>query len=659
VASESTLPGRQPWHWLVPGAPDQWTGGHLFNTRIIAQLRAAQQPVTIVSLPGSFPAVDALTLLQARQRVARLPDAAVVIIDGLAYGALPELWAAERRRLRLIALCHLPLAEETGLPPQLATQLEARERWSLESAASVIVTSAHCAELLRNAGVPSARLAVVEPGVAPPVTRAVSAADQSSLAAALKLLCVANVTPRKGHDVLIEALGMLRDLDWRCALVGSLESNPQFVAELRERAAARGIASRLDWVGAVPPEEIDRWYARSDLMVIASRFETYGMVVTEAVAAGLPVLCSDAGALPDTLPAGSGLLFEAASPRALADRLGGLIANRARLADLRDGACRAAKALPDWAHAARQMHQVVTTLSAESVSPDRRDHFALDWLRQREPLDHSARAMVLTLDLASWAEQTLASLAPQSALEIVDLGSGAGSNLRYLAPRLPVAQRWLLVDHDPQLLAAAVASSAAVVGANGSPVTVETRLFDLRRLPEPSGVVADAPQLITASALIDLVSEDWLRMLVDWVVACRAALLVVLSVDGWAVLPDQHPDDAAVRAAFNAHQRGHGPFGRGLGPDAVAVLQQSLSAHDYTIRTATSAWRIDRRHAEVQRALIQGWERAASDQEPGQRMRFQAWRDWHLQNVGRSEHAMVVGHLDLLALPNKQSTAGS
>lgn len=656
MASESALPDRHPWYWLVPGAPDQWTGGHLYNTRIIAQLRAVQQPITIVSLPGLFPDVDALTLSQARQRVAALPDAAVVIIDSLAYGPLPELWAAERRRLRLIALCHLPLAAESGLPSLLAEQFDARERWSLESAMGVIVTSQHCAGLLRHAGVPSARLAVVEPGVEPPVSRVVDAVDQRSLEAPLQLLCVANVTPRKGHDVLIDALGLLRDQGWRCALVGSLESNPPFVAELRERASALGIASRLDWVGAVPPEEMNRWYARSDLMVIASRFETYGMVVTEAVAAGLPVLCSDAGALPDTLPAGSGLLFEATSAHALADRLGGLLADRARLADLRDGACRAAQSLPDWAHAAREMQQAVTALAAETVSRERRDHFTLDWLRLREPLDHAARAMSLTLDLASWAQQTRASSAPQSALEIVDLGSGAGSNLRYLAPRLPVAQRWLLVDHDPQLLAAAVAPSAAVVGADEAPVSVATRQCDLRSLPDLGA--ACAPQLITASALIDLVSEDWLRALVNWVVARRAALLVVLSVDGWAMLPDQHPDDAAVRTAFNAHQRGHGPFGRGLGPDAVSVLQQLLSGHDYTVRTATSAWRVDARHAELQRALIQGWERAASEQEPEQRLRFQAWRDWHLQNVGRSDHAMGVGHLDLLALPGQQSAKG-
>jgi glycosyltransferase involved in cell wall biosynthesis len=646
------LPAGEPVYWLVPGDPRQWTGGYLYNANIIRELRAAGQPVSLVRLDGCFPQVDAQTLASARVVVRSLPDAAIVVVDGLAYGALPEVWAAERQRLRLIALCHLPLAEEYGLPDALAAQLRQRESWALASALGVITTSRHCARLLTGYGLDAERLAVVEPGVDPDL-RSLPRHDARLDADALHFLCVANITPRKGHDVLIEALGMLDRHAWRCSLVGGLGQRPDYVAELQARAAQLGLSSRLDWVGAVPPAQVRDWYARTDLLVLPSRFETYGMVVAEAVASGLPVVCSDAGALPDTLPSGSGLLFETGDAAALAATLDGLLRDRSRLVNLRMCAHHVGARLGDWVTAARRFARVLGDFTASESSPDQRDRFALDWLQWREPVDAAARAVSLTLELQRWAVESVAVRGAQAGLQIVDLGCGTGSNMRYLSSQLPVSQAWVLVDHDPVLLEVASRVLPMARGPGGTTITACSRLFDLRQLPDFGGVPGCEPHLITASALIDLVSERWLRALVAWTVERRAALLVVLSVDGWTVMPDRHADDEAIRDAFNDHQRGPGPFGPGLGPEAVAVLQACLSGHGYQVRTASSAWRVDARHFALQRELLIGWERAASAQRPASRQRFRAWRDQRLRSVGRPGVEFAVGHLDLLALPGE------
>jgi len=630
----------------------------LYNANIIGELRAAGRAVSLVRLDGSFPLVDAQTLASAREAVRNLPDAAVVVVDGLAYGALPEVWAAERQRLRLVALCHLPLAEEYGLPEVLAEQLRQRESWALASAIGVITTSQHCARLLGGYGVVAERLAVVEPGVDPGL-RSLSRDAARMDADPLHLLCVANVTPRKGHDVLVEALGMLDGHAWRCSLVGSLGQRPDYVAQVQARAAQLGVSARLDWVGAVPPSQVRDWYARSDLLVVPSRFETFGMVVTEAVASGLPVVCSDAGALPETLPSGSGLLFEAGDATALAATLDGLFRDRSRLVALGVFAHQVGERLGGWTAAAQRFDHVLGEFTASESSPDQRDRFALDWLCWREPVDHLARAVSLTLELRRWAVASVAMRGAQAGLEIVDLGCGTGSNMRYLSPQLPVPQAWVLVDHDPVLLeVASRVQPVACVGSGGTTVTARSRLFDLRQLPDLAGVPGCQPHLVTASALIDLVSERWLRALVAWVVERRAALMVVLSVDGWTTMPDHHADDEAVRDAFNDHQRGPGPFGRGLGPEAVELLQACLMEQGYQVRTASSAWRVDARHAALQRALLIGWERAASAQRPANRQRFRAWRDQRLRSVGRPGVEFGVGHLDLLALPGELAAAG-
>jgi glycosyltransferase involved in cell wall biosynthesis len=212
--------------------------------------------------------------------LARIPDGAVVLVDGL----VAEAVAPEAGRLRLVLLVHMP---------------QAHRRAALEAAAAVIATSEWSRGEL---GVPAH---VAEPGVDPaPLARGTAAGGA--------LLCVAAVIPGKGHDVLAAALATLDDLAWACTCAGSLERDPAFAAAVR--------APRVRFTGPLTGADLDRAYAGADLLVLPSRAESYGMVVTEALARGIPVVASDVGGVREAL-AGAGLLVAPEDPAALAAAL--------------------------------------------------------------------------------------------------------------------------------------------------------------------------------------------------------------------------------------------------------------------------------------------------------------------------------------------------
>lgn len=273
-----------------------------------------------------------------------------------------------------------------------------------------------------------------------------------------------------------------------------------------------------------------------------------------------------------------------------------------------------------------------------------RDRFADDWLTLREPADHTARANSLNRLLAEW-------LPRDHPFGIVDLGCGQGSNLRYLAPLLPGPQHWTLVDHDESLLTTAVQRCTGIRDSMGQAVQVDVRLADLRRLADWSSAIGANTHLVTASALLDLVSADWLSHLVAVLKTRRPAIHMVLSVDGQFGCSSHHPDDALIRAAFNAHQRGPGPFGSGLGPDAATELADRLQAIGYRVHSAPSPWHVPSEQATLQRELIQGWGEAATEQCPDQADRIKAWTEQRLTEAGTSEFVLTVGHTDVLALP--------
>jgi glycosyltransferase involved in cell wall biosynthesis len=337
----------RPVHVVVPGRLDQRTGGYLYDARMVRGLRARGHSVVVHELAGTFPQADALAAESMQQALASVGDGEVAVVDGLAGGALPELLARESRRLRLIALVHHPLADETGLPDDVAARLAETERSALAACRGAIVTSGFTAERLRSFGVRPGRVRVAPPGTTPARPARGPAPTEPP-----RLICVASVTPRKGHPVLVEALASVTELPWTCVLAGSEELDPAHAHRVRAVVEAEGLEDRVAFLGELDTPVLESWYDRSTLFVLPSYYEGYGMALCEALARGLPVLSTTGGAIPYTVPAEAGVLVPPGDPHALADALRALLSpDGQRLRALRAGALRSARELPDWPEA--------------------------------------------------------------------------------------------------------------------------------------------------------------------------------------------------------------------------------------------------------------------------------------------------------------------
>jgi hypothetical protein len=281
--------------------------------------------------------------------------------------------------------------------------------------------------------------------------------------------------------------------------------------------------------------------------------------------------------------------------------------------------------------------------------------FSSDWLALREPADRAARGPALLASLAAFAPSA-------KSLKIMDLGAGTGSTLRAVAPHLPVPQAWVLVDHDGalvetgrQLLARWAEASSGddqppapsgdglALRVGSVPVTVTWREADLAAADWPS--LLDGVDLVTASALFDLVSAGFVERFADAVAAAGAAVYVALDVDGTAVWSPSHPDDDAVAAAFRRHQGIDKGFGPALGPEASRVLAEALAARGFRVETEKAPWRLGADSRDLIAALAEGWAGAAraAGLEAATVERWLAAR--------RDATGCVIGHTDLLATP--------
>jgi glycosyltransferase involved in cell wall biosynthesis len=331
-------------HFVVPGDLGIRAGGYLYDRHIVEGLRRRGLPLMLHELgAGGYPLPDADAVARAAARLAAMPDGAAVVIDGLAFGALPEVAAGQAGRLRLIALVHHPLACETGLDAATARRLFDSEQRALAHAERCIVTSPFTARTLAaDFGVPADRLHVVPPGVDPAPLAAGSDGSEPHL------LCVATVTPRKGHAVLLDALAGLRDLPWRLTCAGSLEHHPLTTRAVLQQCRELGLAGRVVFAGELDESGLARLYDGADLFVLASHYEGYGMVLDEALARGLPIVATAAGAAADTVPPAAGLLVPPGDPTALAAALRRALTEPGLRARLAEGARAARQDLPTW-----------------------------------------------------------------------------------------------------------------------------------------------------------------------------------------------------------------------------------------------------------------------------------------------------------------------
>ena len=263
--------------------------------------------------------------------------------------------------------------------------------------------------------------------------------------------------------------------------------------------------------------------------------------------------------------------------------------------------------------------------------------FASDWLALREPVDHRSRAAELAGCLAR-------AVADRSWSTAVDLGCGTGSNLRYLAPRLPGIRKWLVVDHDRAHLDALAAPQ-------------DTELVRIRGDLASAGLDAvDDADVVTASALLDLVSATWVDALVERCGRRGAAALFSLSYDGRVDWSHPDPEDPAVRAAVNRHQERDKGLGAALGPDGGTVVARAFEGAGYVVSQVTTPWRLEGpADLPLVRQLVAGWVEAACETDPNSAPRFEAWGVRRLDDFRVGRTRLTVGHVDVLALPPERS----
>lgn len=264
------------------------------------------------------------------------------------------------------------------------------------------------------------------------------------------------------------------------------------------------------------------------------------------------------------------------------------------------------------------------------------------WLGLREAVDPHARDHSLTTATICWLDS-------RPTRHLLDLGSGSGSNMRFLAPQLPGPQNWVLLD-DAELLTHAKTTCQSLRDKEGQPVAITMRAANLSE-PDWLALSGERFDLVTASALLDLVSEQWLDNFVGFCQAQGAAVLATLSYDGHFSFGRSHCTDSLVRDLVHAHQRKGKGFGPALGPDATTLLEQRMRNRGFTVLNGPSPWHLDHRHLALQVALVEYWTEAAIEQSPADRDIIEVWRGQRLQEAWAGQAQIEVGHRDVFAVP--------
>lgn len=350
-----------------PGDLNTLTGGYRYDKRIVAELGSDDSnpwDVSLLSLTGDYPFPSDAQLQDAAVQLDAVEDQSLLVFDGLAYSVMPELIALHAQRLNIVALIHHPLALETGLSEKQARQFHVLETQALHYARHVITTSELTAESLADYHVPGNKITAVLPGT-DSAAPAVGSGNEC-----LNLLCVATITQRKAHHVLLSALSKLLHLPWHLNCVGSTERDKATYIALREQCTHLKMDDRVSFSGEVNEAELEQHYFNSDAFVLASYHEGYGMVLSEALARGLPVIGSNAGAIRQTVPEKAGMLVSPGDAEALASALESFMTDSERRKNLVNAAMKARSNLRSWQSAAQEFSAVLSNIKTnETLQP--------------------------------------------------------------------------------------------------------------------------------------------------------------------------------------------------------------------------------------------------------------------------------------------------
>ncbi|HYS27825.1 MAG TPA: glycosyltransferase family 4 protein [Vicinamibacterales bacterium] len=344
---------------VVPGHLDARTGGYLYDRRIVEGLRRLGWAVDVLELDASFPYPTPPALEQAADALASVPAGTIAIVDSLALGAMPDLITRHASRLRIVALVHLPLAAACGLDRDTVARFEEGERRALRAAALVIVTGSATLPLIEKHELARDRVLVVEPGT-----------DRAPLARGsgghrLELLSVATLNPGKGHEELLAALSKVPHREWHLTCAGSVTRHPETTARVRATIARLGLEDRVSLAGDLDGPALEACYDSADVFVLATRQETYGMAVAEAVAHGLPVVATMTGAIPELVGKGAGLLVPVGDTPALVEALSRVLGDASLRARLAQAARRMRDQLPTWEETSGRLAAALHSLAAD------------------------------------------------------------------------------------------------------------------------------------------------------------------------------------------------------------------------------------------------------------------------------------------------------
>lgn len=341
--------------FAIPGDLKTETGGYAYDRRVIELLPAFGVPVSVLPLPSSFPNPTADELKETSRILGNRSPEAVLIVDSLAYGAFTD-GVLDGIKGRVIGLVHHPLFLETGLPHARKVELKDSEERALKRANHIIVTSRATKRIVtEQLGISADKITVAEPGTDP-------AQRATGTGVPLQILAVGAVLPRKGYDLLIEALAPLKDIDWRLTIAGALDRHPQAVDALQSAIGKHGLDERVTLAGKVVPATLNRFYESADLFVSASLFEGYGMVLAEAMARGLPIVLAAGGAAADTAGDAAALHVEAGNVSELTSALQRALTDKKLRDRLADASWEAGRTLPTWHETARRIAAVILGL---------------------------------------------------------------------------------------------------------------------------------------------------------------------------------------------------------------------------------------------------------------------------------------------------------